>query len=116
MAVLLMAMLAAAHRCSRLDCHLILIVICHMYHTFINRAGVKQTEAAMAVLLMEMLAPSASFVLHTASPLDRDTKTLHAEVAPGLGETLASGTRGSAWRLTVDKATGANHSSCLSVI
>lgn len=71
--------------------------------------GVKQADASMAVLLMEMLAPSASFVLHTASPLDRDAKMLHAEVAPGLGETLASGTRGSAWRLTVDKATGAPH-------
>jgi len=69
-------------------------------------AGVKQSDASMAVLAMEMLAPQASFVLHTASPLDRDEKTLHAEVAPGLGETLASGTRGSPWRLVVDKASG----------
>jgi hypothetical protein len=60
----------------------------------------------MAVLIMEMLAPSASFVLHTASPLDGDASVLHAEIAPGLGETLASGTRGSAWRLAVEKATG----------
>jgi phosphoglucan, water dikinase len=60
----------------------------------------------MAVLMMEMLAPSASFVLHTASPLDGDASVLHAEISPGLGETLASGTRGSAWRLAVEKATG----------
>ena len=32
---------------------------------------------------------------------------LCVQVAPGLGETLASGTRGSAWALTVDKASGA---------
>ncbi len=34
--------------------------------------GVKQADASMAVLAMEMLAPQAAFVLHTASPLDRD--------------------------------------------
>ena len=69
-------------------------------------AGVKQTDASMAVLIMEMLTPSMSFVLHTASPLDGDASVLHAELAPGLGETLASGTRGSAWRLAVEKASG----------
>lgn len=31
---------------------------------------------------------------------------LHAEIAPGLGETLASGARGTAWRLAVNKASG----------
>lgn len=66
----------------------------------------------MAVLIMEMLAPSASFVLHTASPLDGNTSVLEAEIAPGLGETLASGTRGSAWRLAVEKATGATFRNC----
>lgn len=77
--------------------------------------GVKQADASMAVLVMEMLAPSASFVLHTASPLDGDTSVLEAEIAPGLGETLASGTRGSAWRLAVEKATGGHrvYRSCL---
>ena len=48
----------------------------------LSAAGVKQADASMAVLVMEMLAPAASFVLHTASPLDRDTSTLHAEVGP----------------------------------
>ena len=61
----------------------------------------------MAVLLMEMLAPDLSFVLHTVSPLDRDETVLYAELAPGLGETLASGMRGSPWRLSVGKTSGA---------
>jgi hypothetical protein len=70
-------------------------------------AGVKQAEACMAVLVQAMLAPQLSFVLHTASPLGDDPGTAVAEVAVGLGETLASGARGSAWRLAVDKASGA---------
>ena len=69
-------------------------------------AGVAQAEASMAILLQEQVAPSTSFVLHTASPLDSDPDTLYAELAPGLGETLASGTRGSPWRLAVHKPTG----------
>lgn len=68
----------------------------------------KQSDAAMAVLLMEMLTPDLSFVLHTVSPLDRDENVLYAELAPGLGETLASGMRGSPWRLSVNKTTGAH--------
>lgn len=70
-------------------------------------AGVAQAEATMAVLVQLMLAPQLSFVLHTASPLGDDPATAVAEVAVGLGETLASGQRGSAWRLGVDKASGA---------
>ena len=38
-----------------------------------------------------MLAPELSFVLHTAHPVTRDEGTLEAELAPGLGETLAAG-------------------------
>lgn len=60
----------------------------------------------MAVLLMEMLAPELSFVLHTVGPLDRDEDVLYAELAAGLGETLASGMRGSPWRLSVNKTSG----------
>lgn len=68
-------------------------------------AGVPQSEACMAVLVQVMLAPQLSFVLHTASPLGDAPGTAMAEVAVGLGETLASGRRGTAWRLAVDKAT-----------
>jgi phosphoglucan,water dikinase len=61
----------------------------------------------MAVLIQELLSPSYSFVLHTASPMGNDPATAEFEVAPGLGETLASGKRGSAWRIAVNKSSGA---------
>jgi len=67
---------------------------------------VKQADAAMAVLVQQQLSPDLSFVLHTVSPLDGDKDTMYAELAVGLGETLASGTRGSPWRLAVNKSTG----------
>ena len=69
-------------------------------------AGVKQADAAMAVLVQQQLSPDLSFVLHTVSPLDGDKDTMYAELAVGLGETLASGTRGSPWRLAVNKSSG----------
>ncbi|RAL54400.1 hypothetical protein DM860_001528 [Cuscuta australis] len=69
-------------------------------------AGVPQKDAAMAVLVQEMLSPDLSFVLHTLSPTDRDHNSVEAEIAPGLGETLASGTRGTPWRLSSGKFDG----------
>lgn len=60
----------------------------------------------MAVLVQQQLSPDLSFVLHTVSPLNADKDTMYAELAVGLGETLASGTRGSPWRLAVNKSTG----------
>lgn len=69
-------------------------------------AGVLQRDATMAVLVQEMLCPDLSFVLHTVSPTDRDPETVEAEIAPGLGETLASGTRGTPWRLSSGKFDG----------
>ena len=70
-------------------------------------AGVAQADAAMAILIQEQLASEYSFVLHTRSPVEQDPNLLYAELAAGLGETLASGTRGSPWRLAVNKQTGA---------
>ncbi|KAL8172262.1 hypothetical protein V2J09_024066 [Rumex salicifolius] len=69
-------------------------------------AGVPQKEASMAVLVQEMLSPELSFVLHTLSPTENDDTLVEAEVAPGLGETLASGTRGTPWRLSCGKYNG----------
>ncbi|CAI9117453.1 OLC1v1018851C1 [Oldenlandia corymbosa var. corymbosa] len=66
-------------------------------------AGVPQKQAAMAVLVQEMLSPDLSFVLHTLNPMDSDSTSVAAEIAPGLGETLASGTRGTPWRLSSGK-------------
>ncbi|XP_002518612.2 phosphoglucan, water dikinase, chloroplastic [Ricinus communis] len=69
-------------------------------------AGVSQKDATMAVLVQEMLSPDLSFVLHTLSPTDNNHNSVEAEIAPGLGETLASGTRGTPWRLSSGKFDG----------
>ena len=61
--------------------------------------GIHPKDAHMAVLVQPQLSPSLSFVLHTDHPMVDDA--LLAELAPGHGEILASGTRGSGWRLTV---------------
>ncbi|KAL4418709.1 hypothetical protein ABPG77_000342, partial [Micractinium sp. CCAP 211/92] len=42
-----------------------------------------------------------------AAPVTGDADVLSAELAPGLGEILASGTRGSPWRLEAHKSTSA---------
>ncbi|KAM1142740.1 hypothetical protein FF1_031758 [Malus domestica] len=69
-------------------------------------AGVSQKEATMAILVQEMLSPDLSFVLHTVSPTDKNHNSVEAEIASGLGETLASGTRGTPWRLSSGKFDG----------
>ncbi|XP_047980854.1 phosphoglucan, water dikinase, chloroplastic [Salvia hispanica] len=69
-------------------------------------ACVPQDQAVMAVLVQEMLSPDLSFVLHTVSPTDKNEDVVEAEIAPGLGETLASGTRGTPWRLAAGKFDG----------
>ncbi len=61
--------------------------------------GIHPKDAHMAVLVQPQLAPALSFVLHSSHPMEEDA--LLAELAPGHGELLASGTRGSGWRLTV---------------
>lgn len=58
----------------------------------------------MAVLLQPQLCPDLSFVLHTAHPVTRDAGVMWAEVAPGQGEILATGSRGAAWRMEIGKA------------
>merc|ERR1719274_111341 len=55
-------------------------------------AGVPQKDARMAVLVQELLAPEVSFVLHTVNPTSANPRQLYAELAVGLGETLAAGT------------------------
>ena len=76
-----------------------------------------QRDAKMAVLVQEMTPSELSFVLHTravsgASENDpapvpgSPSPTLEAEIAVGLGETLASGARGSPWRLEVEQSSG----------
>lgn len=57
-----------------------------------------------ACAVQEMLAPDLSYVLHTKDPMEEsgsNVDSVYAEIAPGMGETLASGTEGSAWRMSV---------------
>lgn len=73
----------------------------------------------MAVLLQVMLEPDTSFVLHSRSPYANNgtaAATAVAELAPGLGETLASAQRGSPWRLAVDKSSGAVGAASLAAV
>ncbi|KAF5826707.1 pyruvate phosphate dikinase, partial [Dunaliella salina] len=46
-------------------------------------AGVPHSSATMGVLIMAMVAPDISFVLHTARPHDSNKDVVMAEVAPG---------------------------------
>lgn len=69
-------------------------------------AGIPHSSAKMGVIIQEQLYPNMSFVLHTTEPVSRDASIIAAEMAPGLGETLASGVRGTPWRLAIGKATG----------
>ena len=73
-----------------------------------HKAGIQsQSTASMGVLVQKMIPSEYSFVLHTADPImeDRDAaqKYIYAEVAPGLGETLASGKVGTPYRLRISK-------------
>lgn len=70
-------------------------------------ARIKPESASMGVFIQLQLAPEYSFVLHTIHPQTRDDSIIVAEIAPGMGETLASGTQGSGWRLHIDRQTGA---------
>lgn len=66
--------------------------------------GIPSSSAAMAVLIQRQIAPDFSFVLHTRHPLMDGHDVLLAEIAPGQGETLASGTRGSGWRFAISES------------
>lgn len=63
----------------------------------------------MCAGVQEMLAPELSYVLHTRDPMvasESAAGSVYAEIAPGMGETLASGTEGSAWRMSVGSEPG----------
>eukprot|EP00803_Ostreobium_quekettii_P004598 evm.model.scf_1052.1 EVM.evm.TU.scf_1052.1 scf_1052:16591-22201(-) len=69
-------------------------------------ARIPHTDAQMGVVIQQQLNPDISFVLHTTDPVSKDAGVVQAELAPGLGETLASGTRGTPWRMSIDKSAG----------
>ena len=69
-------------------------------------ANVTQKDAKMCALVQVALKPECSFVLHTKHPLTESDQDMYAEMALGLGETLASGNvRGTPWRFDIAKAT-----------
>jgi phosphoglucan,water dikinase len=69
-----------------------------------KQAGIAHDQAHMAVLIQQMITPEFSFVLHTTNPINGNSRELYAEVAVGLGETLASAAvPGSPYRLVCEK-------------
>ncbi|GMH42043.1 hypothetical protein BSKO_09962 [Bryopsis sp. KO-2023] len=80
----------------------------HTKRAFQSRiaAGMYHSDADMGVLIQQQLSPDVSFVLHTTDPISKNSEFLQAEIAPGIGETLASGARGTPWRLLVNKKSG----------
>ena len=71
-----------------------------------SAASLPHGSATMAVLIQAQLVPEYSFVLHTVHPQKKGDLTIVAEIAPGLGETLAAATEGSGWRIHIDRETG----------
>ena len=70
--------------------------------------GLEHGDIHMAVLIQELIEPDISFIMHTADPITGERHRAWAELALGLGETLASaGQPGSAYRLTCDRRSGA---------
>jgi phosphoglucan,water dikinase len=72
-----------------------------------KQAGIPHGQAQMAVIVQQMIAPDYSFVLHTVNPLSHNADEVYAEIAVGLGETLASAAaRGTPYRLVCNKNSG----------
>jgi phosphoglucan,water dikinase len=73
-----------------------------------KQANIPHEQAHIAVLIQEMLTPDYSFVLHTVNPINHNPGEVYAEIAVGLGETLASAaTRGNPYRMVCDRHSGA---------
>ena len=71
------------------------------------QAGIPHDQAQMAVIIQQMIGPGYSFVLHTVNPLSHNVDEVYAEIAVGLGETLASAaSRGTPYRLVCKKNSG----------
>ena len=73
-----------------------------------QQANIPHEQAHIAVLIQEMLAADYSFILHTVNPIKHNPGEVYAEIAVGLGETLASAeTRGNPYRMVCDRHSGA---------
>ena len=68
-------------------------------------AGMKHTDAAMGVLLQQMVVGDLSFIAFSSNPITRNTNEVYVEMCVGMGETLASANQpGTPYRFTFDKA------------
>jgi len=65
--------------------------------------GVREGDAAMAVVVQRMVEPACAGVMLTADPISSDRGVVVIEAAPGLGEAVVSGTV-TPERVVVDKA------------
>mmetsp|Transcript_75265 Transcript_75265/g.110308 ORF Transcript_75265/g.110308 Transcript_75265/m.110308 type:complete len:892 (-) Transcript_75265:742-3417(-) len=68
-------------------------------------AGMKHTDAAMGVLVQQMVVGDLSFIAFSSNPITRNTNEVYVEMCVGMGETLASANQpGTPYRFTFDKA------------
>lgn len=73
-----------------------------------SQAGIPHASAHMGILIQQMVIPEFSFILHTRNPINQSPNEVYAEIAPGLGETLASGSvPGTPYRLVCNSQSGA---------
>jgi len=70
-----------------------------------RQTGLDHRQIYMAVLIQEMIGADMSFVMMTHNPISGNADEVYVEVAVGMGETLASGVRGTPYRLVCSKAT-----------
>ena len=56
-----------------------------------RQLGNEQQIPLMAILVQEQVSPAYSFIVHTRDPFTKGSQGIYAELAVGLGETLASG-------------------------
>lgn len=69
-----------------------------------RQAGIPHDQARMALLIQQLIVPDYSFVLHTTNPASQNPGEVYAEIAVGLGETLASAAApGNPYRIVCDK-------------
>ena len=71
-------------------------------------AGMKHTDAAMGVLVQQMITGDLSFIAFSSNPINRDDNEVYIEMCVGMGETLASAAQpGTPYRFTFNKSTKA---------
>jgi len=69
-------------------------------------AGMKHEDAAMGILIQQMVAGDLSFIAFSNNPITRDPNQVYVELCVGMGETLASaGQSGTPYRISFDRTT-----------